>query len=160
MKTLLPQLIDTLLPIVITIVSLGITWLGKTLNTWLSTKVKNENFKLVIHRLGEVVSMVVLELQQTEVAALKLVMDESSEGGRKITKEEGDVLLQTALTKVKTYIGKDGLKLLCYVVGLKTDTDMDSFIVSRIEATIHSVKVQTPTLISCVAEPIKPQTTT
>lgn len=158
-KQLIGEAVNSLLPVIATVLSLGVAWLGKTLNSWLSTKVKNERFKLVIHRLGEVVSMVVLELQQTEVSALKLAVGESSEGGRKITKEEGEALLVTAVAKVKTYLGKDGLKLLCYVVGLKGEDDMNSFLISRIEATIHSVKSQTPALIKGIAEPIKIQPT-
>jgi hypothetical protein len=99
--------------------------------------------------------MVVLELQQTTVSDLKLALSESSEGGRKLTKHEGDVLIRQALLKVKMYLGDDGLKLLCYVVGLKTTYDLDSFIVSRIEATLHSVKLQSPTVLTTIAEPVK-----
>ena len=157
MQKLIGESINALLPVILTVLSLGIAWLGKTLNAWLSTKVKQERLQLVLRRMGEVVSTVVLELQQTEVAVLKTAIGEDSPGGRKITQEEGALLLSTALAKVKSYLGADGLKLLMYVLGLKDATSLDEFLTSHIEATIHTVKIDTPAVLS-VAEPIKPQT--
>lgn len=157
MQKLIDEFINALLPVILTVLSLGIAWLGKTLNAWLSTKVKQERLQLVLRRMGEVVSTVVLELQQTEVAVLKTAIGKDSPGGRKITQEEGALLLSTALAKVKSYLGADGLKLLMFVLGLKDETSLDEFLTSRIEATIHTVKINTPTVIS-TAEPIKPIT--
>lgn len=157
MKQLLLSSLDSILPIVATILSFGIAWLGKTINAWLSAKVKHERLQLVLRRLSEVVCTVVLELQQTEVAAFKTALEDGSPGGRKITKEEGQFLLETALLKVRSYFGVDGLKLLTYVLGLTSEKTLNDFLVSRIEATIHTVKNQSTTVLS---EPVKLQTST
>lgn len=156
-KQLIAEAVNALLPVIVTVLSLGVAWLGKTLNAWLSAKVKHERLQLVLRRMSEVVCTVVLELQQTEVAALKSALDEASPGGRKITKEEGSILLETALRKVRTYLGADGLKLLTYVLGLTDEKALDAFLVSRIEATLHTVKNQTMTTL---AESVKLQPTT
>lgn len=156
-KQLIAEAVNALLPIIVTVLSLGVAWLGKTLNAWLSAKVKHERLQLVLRRMSEVVCTVVLELQQTEVAALKTALEDGSPGGRKITKEEGQILLETALRKVRTYLGVDGLKLLTYVLGLTSEKALNDFLVSRIEATIHTAKNQTTTALS---EPVKLQTTT
>jgi hypothetical protein len=137
---LIAEAVNALLPIVVTVLSLGVAWLGKTLNAWLSAKVKHERLQLVLRRMGEVVFTVVLELQQTEVAVLKSTLENGSPGGRKITKEEGQLLLETALRKVRTYLGADGLKLLTYVLGITDEKNLNDFLVSRIEATIHNMK--------------------
>jgi len=155
-KQLIGEAVNVLLPIIATVLSLGIAWLGKTLNAWLGVKVKNERLRLVLRRMSEVICTVVLELQQTEVAVLKTALDDGSPGGRKITKEEGQILLETALRKVRTYLGVDGLKLLTYVLGFTGEKALNDFLVSRIEATIHTTKNQTTTAL---VEPVKLETT-
>ncbi|MFA5053373.1 MAG: hypothetical protein WC565_04905 [Parcubacteria group bacterium] len=156
-KQLITEAVNALLPIVVTVLSLGVAWLGKTLNAWIGAKVKNERLQLVLRRLSEVVCTVVLELQQTEVSALKTAIGDASQGGRKITKDEGQALLDAALVKVRTYLGIDGLKLLTYVLGLTSEKDLNEFLVSRIEATVHTAKNQGSMVF---AEPVKLQTTT
>jgi len=145
---LLADAVNALLPVIVTALSLGIVWLGKTLNAWLSAKVKHERLQLVLRRLSEVVCTVVLELQQTEVAELQKAFNATSPGGVKITKEEANALLTTALNRVRSYLGEDGLKLLMFVLGFTSETDVNHFLISRIEATLHTVKTQTPSVIS------------
>jgi hypothetical protein len=146
-KQLIDETVNALFPLVVTIFGLGVAWLGKTLNAWLVAKVKSERLQLVLRRLGEVISTVVLELQQTEVALLKTAVGESSPGGRKITSAEGAVLLKTALDKIRTYLGPEGLKLLKFVLGLANETTVNDFLVSRIEATIQTTKNQPMTVL-------------
>lgn len=152
MQQLLADATNALLPVVVTALSLGIAWLGKTLNAWITAKVSHERLQLVLRRLSEVVCTVVLELQQTEVAAIKAALDESSPGGLKITTAEARGLLETALSRVRTYLGADGLKLLMYVLGLTSERDLNNFLISRIEATLHTVKTQSSTILN---EPAK-----
>lgn len=147
LKQLIDETVNAILPLIVTIFGLGIAWLGKTLNALIVAKVKSERLQLVLRRLGEVVGTVVLELQQTEVALLKTAIGDSSPGGRKITSAEADKLLGTALSKVRVYLGPDGIKLLKYVLGLADETTVNEFLVSRIEATIQTTKNQPMTVL-------------
>lgn len=163
----LGQVIQALLPIVVTLLLAGIAWLGKRIDGWLAVKVENEYLEGVLRRLNETTWTVVLELQQTEVEALKAATDADGPGGRKITPEEAADLKQKALDKLKDYLGAKGLTLLAKVLGLSGDgldrylsgniesvvrTNKDAFVRSELEGGIN------PKITALLVEPLKSDT--
>lgn len=141
-QELLDQAISTVGPVLVTLLSAGVAWLGKSLNSYINAKVSNEKYRDALLRLNEVVSTVVLEIQQTEADAMKQVTSPDSPGGRKITKAEAKYLLDKARNNVKAYLGAKAVRDVRHVLGFpRGDSfEFDSFITSRIEANVQQVK--------------------
>ena len=103
MKEILPQLVQALIPLVIAIAS----WALYAASNWLQAHAKTEYQRGVLARLTEAVSTIVSETQQTTVEALKAA---AADG--KITAEEAAELKDGAISRVRGYLGKRGLKEL------------------------------------------------
>lgn len=132
MKEILPQLVQALIPLVIAIAS----WALYAASNWLQAHAKTEYQRGVLARLTEAVSTIVSETQQTTVEALKAA---AADG--KITAEEAAELKDGAISRVRGYLGKRGLKELETVF----DRDMiDKVIASKIEAEIAQMKLFSP----------------
>ena len=143
MDSLLWQLAnDYVLPALATLLGTALTLASLKLTTFLHRKVENETAQGVTVRLNETVLQVVLELEQTAVAEAKAAMDPKSEGGRRITGDEAARIRDTAISKVRSYLGPAGLALLVKVLGFGGDTATDDYIGSKVEATIHGLKLE------------------
>ncbi|MFA6118138.1 MAG: hypothetical protein WC729_29395 [Sphingomonas sp.] len=135
-------IIGALLPLLIT----GLTWVSKKLADLIGQKVKNEEVKGILARLDEIVFNVVKELMQTTVDAAKKKADE---GG--LPKEVADAAGKAALDKIKSYLGSEGLKLLGMVLGITDDAKLDEYLKTKIESTVHTVKLQRDASVSAGA---------
>lgn len=136
---ILGQVTTALLPIVATLITAGVAWLGKRIDTWLTAKIEHEYLQAASRRLNEATWTVVLEMQQTSVDALKAATAEDSPGGRSITKEEVIELRSIALAKLKTYLGPVGLQSVKKVLGVD-DSTLEEVLLGAIESTVRNNK--------------------
>lgn len=132
--TILPKLLEAVLPLL----GLLASWGAVELTKLIKAKTKNEALAGALTRLNDVVFGVVKELNQTIVAGLK---DANADG--KVTKEEADQIKANALAKVKSYIGPKGIDEILFVLGLKDESALDAFISSKVEAAVGDVKAST-----------------
>jgi len=132
-------LLAALLPVIATALTGIIALVGQRINAWLVAKVENERLEGVMTRLNGAVWTVVLELQQTEVDALKQATAPDSPGGRKITSEEAKGLGDKAMEKLKSYLGPKGLEVLRDVLGLNEGA-LDGYLRGVIESTVRTNK--------------------
>ena len=86
MSDLQTQLVAALVPVLATAITAIVAMLSKRLDAWLVTKIENEKLEKVTRRLSTVIWDVVLELQQTQVDAIKEVTSPTSPGGLRITR--------------------------------------------------------------------------
>lgn len=129
----------------------GLTYLSKLLVNLIGQKIKNEEVKGILQRLDAISFDVIKELMQVSVDAAKKKADE---GG--LPKEVAEAAGKAALDKIKSYLGPDGLEKLKAVLGFNTDpatadAKLDAFLTTKIEATVHSVKVQKAASVSAAA---------
>jgi len=158
-QNFLEQVISAIVPVLVTTLAAGVTYLGKTLNTYIASKVSNERYAGTLQRLNEVITTVVLEIQQTEVDAIKLVTSEASPGGRRITQEEAKYLASKARDRAKAYLGDNGIQGAMYVMGFGKDfRRFDDFLTSRIEASVQEQKRLKPATLmgTGVGDTIRP----
>lgn len=129
----------------------GLTWVSKLLVNLIAQKVKNEEVKGILQRLDTISFDVVKELMQVSVDAAKKAADDG-----KVPKEVAEAAGKAALDKIKSYLGPDGLEKLKAILGFNTDpatadAKLDSFLTTKIEATVHSVKMEKAASVSAAA---------
>ena len=130
----LAQLVQTMLPYILTILAAAMSWASVMVVQFIRTKVKNEQAAAILGRLNTETCTAAQEVWQTYVAAIK----EASEDG-KLTPEERRQALDEAVKKAKSYLGPKGLETLEKVIGPE---DLTAYIVSRIESAIAKGKAR------------------
>lgn len=101
----------------------------KKFTTWLSTKTSDAKLKAILSGASSVTEMVVEEVYQTYVESLK--------GKNAFDKEAQEKALVMAKEKVMTLLSTDVKDFLKYTYG-----DLETWVVSKIEATIYERKNQ------------------
>ena len=113
----------------------AITWALAKLASHIQASIQNQYLQGVLLRLDHAVVTVVKDLEQTVVDQIKAA---SVDG--KITADERRRIKRAALDLVKSYLGAKGLRVLGDVLGLSGGA-LDDFLGSRIEATVHDLRV-------------------
>jgi hypothetical protein len=131
---------DYLLPALASILGALITLGSGYLTAYIRRLHINAATKGILERLSDVVASVVLEMEQTAVAEVKAAMADDSDGGKSITKEEAERIKETAVSKVRSYLGPKGVALLMEVLGLKDRKAADELIGGMIEAEVRVLK--------------------
>lgn len=117
----------------------GIAWVFAKLGTWLKSKIKNETLANMMARFTEAIGNLVMEAEQTSVAAIKAAKDLNSPGGTKLTKEEAKQIKNEVLQKFKDLWGPKGLDILAKILGFDSE-GVEDFISSKIEALVSKEK--------------------
>lgn len=126
-QTLVPAMVEQLLPLVVTAMGLMATW---ALNS-LRRKLDSEAAGRALDSVERVVRAVVDELDQTLVPHIRRVSQDGV-----ITQEERNALRATAKTKILAALGKHGAREARRYFG-----DLDAFLDSLIEAKVRSARL-------------------
>ena len=118
---LLQQSIDLVTPLLMALVAYGV----HQASAWLKARTTNELAHGIISRLDEAIVEVVREMHQTAVAQLK----EAAADG-KLSKSEAGKIRDTAIAKVRSYLGPKGVAELQRIVG----PDIKAIIETKIES--------------------------
>ncbi len=133
-----PDVVMTIVAAVLPLLIATLSWASKKLADLIGQKVKNEEVRGILVRLDEIVLNVVKELMQTTVDAAKAAAEKDPDQWKKVADAAG----KAALDKIKSYLGPAGLKLLGAVLGITDDAKLDEYLKTKIEATVHTVKLQ------------------
>jgi hypothetical protein len=116
----------------------GIHWLGARAGELSHAKVKNERLRAALLRLEDAVVTAVKDVEQTLVVEYR----ELARDG-KLSREDRRRLKETAVRKVKTFLGSAGLKELGNVLDV-WELGVEDLIGAKVEATILDMKTATP----------------
>ena len=129
----------TALKILSPVLAAGLTWLAARLASLIRGRVANEALQGILLRVGDAVLTAVKELDQTVVAEIKA----TSVDGR-IEPGERQRIKDTAVAKVKGYLGAEGVEQMSRVLGIG-NASLDGFIGSKVEAAVHDLRRTDPT---------------
>lgn len=138
------DIISGLVPVLGSLLITVLTWGAVKLTQYIQAKTKNVLVQGILIRATDAVTTSVKEVSQVYVDAIK----EASADGV-LTKEEQARALELALFKAKQHLGPHGLQELLFVLGLSSKSPeapaaLDSFLTSRIEATVADLKPTVP----------------
>ena len=132
MERILPQLVDSLLPVLGSLLALLGAWLANEIRR----RVQSEHARGVMLRLVEATDAAVREVEQTVVPEVRAA---AADG--KITGEEAAKIRDAAVNRAKMYLGRRGIGELQRVI----DTDqLEAVIRGRVEAAVHGMKSEKP----------------
>lgn len=114
-------------------------WLSYRLASWIKAKTKNEQIAGMITRLGDSVSTLVKEAEQTLVSEMKRAKAKDSADGARLTTEEAAGVRLAVISKFRKLWGEKGIKEIEKVLGVNRDS-MTPFIESKIETAVHELK--------------------
>lgn len=109
-----------------------LTWAAAKLGAWIRTKVRNETAAGILDRLSQLAIIVVQEVEQTVVSALP---DRADKAALLVARDQ-------AITTLKSHLGEKGLRELMTVLGLKNDAAVDKILLSHIESSVLSLRMQ------------------
>lgn len=132
MKALLPQIVDSLAPLLVAV----LVFLFSRLSLAIQAKVKSERLRTVALTLTEVASDVVLEMEQNIVSKLR----RSSTDGRIDADEIAD-LKRIALGSFKQYLGTNGKAAALKAFGFAHEEELDAMLSSKLEAEVAKMRV-------------------
>ena len=118
--------------------AVAIHWLGARAGELIQAKVKNERLRAALLRLEDAVVTAVKDVEQTLVVEYR----ELARDG-KLSREDRRRLKETAVRKVKTFLGSAGLKELGNVLDV-WELGVEDLIGAKVEATILDMKKATP----------------
>lgn len=131
MKELLPQVVDTLAPLLLAIT----TFVFSRLGLLIADKVKSERLRTIGLHLNATASDVVLELEQNAVARMR----EASTDGRIDPSEIAD-LKRDALNNLKRYLGTRGKADALKAFGFKNEEELEDLLRAKLEAEVAKMK--------------------
>lgn len=132
------QILTALSPVIATVLTALLSWIGMKLAQLINARVKNERVRGILLRLDDAAITAVNDVQTRTVAALK----EASADGTLTTDDIIKVKSQ-ALAAAKMHLGEDGLQEMKAVLGL-TGSDIDAAISSRVEAKVSNDATMAP----------------
>jgi hypothetical protein len=109
-----------------------LTWAAARLGAWIHSKVRNETTAGVLDRLGQLAINVVQEVEQTVVSALP---DRADKAALLAARDQ-------ALATLRSHLGEKGLRELMTVFGLKDDDAVVRLLLSYIESSVLTLKMQ------------------
>ena len=125
--------------------AMGVHWLGTRAGDLLQAKMRlaqatidSERLSAALLRLEDAVVTAVKDIEQTLVAEYRRL---SADG--KLSREDRRRLKETAVRKVKTFLGSAGLKELGNVLDV-WELSVEDLIGAKVEATILDMKTATP----------------
>ncbi len=130
LSSLAPTLATALFTVVAALIGLAADALRK--------KLKSERALNVLDKLEHLTTDVVIEAEQTTVADLKAV------NTGPLTAEDGKQVAADVLAKLKTHLGAAGIKDAVAALGLPSESQLDSVLSSKIEATVASMPAAPP----------------
>lgn len=127
----LVQVLDALAPLAVTLVSVLAGWVA----VHLKAKFASETGSNIVDKVTKLASSVVLEIEQTGVAALR---DAAADG--KITALEAENAKDLALTKLRSHLGEKGKTEILSAFGFKDQAQLDAWLTSMLEAELVKAK--------------------
>ena len=131
---LLTIIIQVLVPVLLTALGTVVVALANNISQYLKQKANSNLLNRYIDTLNDIVFDVVMSLNQTTVAQLKLA---STDG--KLTAEEVNIISSKALESVKTILGIRGIEILKIAF-----EDIDALIANKIERAVVEAKALLP----------------
>ncbi len=117
-----------------------VTWLLGILGIGMSFVMrqiwKNARLLEVMTRLGHAVRDAVNDVFQTYISELRRA---NADG--KLTDEEKAIAKQMAIERAKVFLGRKGIKVLLYSLGMKQET-LDTFLGGQVESEIRKQKLE------------------
>jgi len=114
-----------------------IGWIAVKLNSFLSTKIKNETLAGVVARFSDSVFVAVKKVNQTLRDEIVAAKKPGSAGGSKITPEEASKLRAAVWEELKSeYGGMVGLSKVLGILKLE-EASLAKWVDNRIEAAVH-----------------------
>jgi hypothetical protein len=130
-SSLLTQILDAAVPLVVTLVGILFSWLTATIRS----KVKSEQARGMLLRLSEQARDVVLELEQSVVTKLREL---SADG--KLDASDVKLLNAQALDSLKAQLGKKGRADALKVLGFKDEAELEQVLRVKLEAEVAKAK--------------------
>lgn len=130
-QTPLQQIVDALVPLVVTLVGLLFSWLTATIRS----KVKSEQARGVLLRLSEQARDVVLELEQTWAGQLRTAAKDG-----KLDATEVAELKHAALANLKGYLGERGRDEALKVLGFQDEAELENLLRAKLEAEVAKLR--------------------
>lgn len=127
----LQQIINALVPLVVTLVGLLFSWLTMVIKS----KIQGEWARGVLLRISEQARDVVLELNQDEVALLR---EQAKDG--KLDAGDVDRLKELALLKLKAHLGQNGRAEALKALGFKDEAELERVLRAKLEAEVAKFK--------------------
>lgn len=118
--------------------AMGAHWLGARAGDLIQAKVKNERLRAALLRLEDAVVTAVKDVEQTLVVEYRALARDG-----KLSREDRRRLKETAVRKVKTFLGSAGLKELGNVLDV-WEMSVEDLIGAKVEATILDMKKAAP----------------
>lgn len=118
--------------VAVPVVALFLAWASAHVPGWIATKVKNAKVAGVLERLTALAFTVVQEVQQTVVSKLGDTADAAALLAAR----------DQALATLKSHLGDKGLQEIEDVLGLKDQDAVIKLLISFIESSVHSLKLQ------------------
>ncbi len=109
-----------------------LTWGAAHFGAWIRSKVRNDTVAGVLDRLSQLAFNVVQEVQQTVVSSLP---DKANKAALLVARDQ-------ALATLRSHLGEKGLRELMIVLGLKDDDAVVKLLLSYIESSVLTLKMQ------------------
>jgi hypothetical protein len=134
LATVAPQVIDILLPLLLTVLA----WASIRLAQFIRAHTNNVRVQGVLLRLNDAVLTTVGAVEQTVVVAAK-----ASCAGGKLSPDAAAKIKQAALDALKSHLGKRGLDEVAGIIGIDSSA-FDVFLSTRIEAAVGKLPESAP----------------
>lgn len=136
------EILTTLAQAAVPVLAAFLSWMSIRLTRWLKEKAHSEMTQRTITKTNESILTLVREAEQTLVQAIKEAKDETSPGGRKMTKEEACLIKNKVIARFKRLWGPEGIGELIKVLGIE-DKAFEKYIEAKVEETVHTEKQRT-----------------
>lgn len=134
MKEQLAQLgtdvVRILSPFIVATLTAILGFIGVRINQWIASKTKNEKMQAVVQRATSTMIDAVKEVSQTFLGAIKSP-----------SKEDFIKARDLALSTVKSHLGIQGRVELQTVLGLESPADLEKYLGTLLESTVHDLKI-------------------
>lgn len=136
MKDALLSLLFQLSPLLLTAITAGLTWLLTWAGTYFKVRAASSKLAGIMVRVDELALAIVHDLE----SGLKAELERARADGV-ITPEEGRILKEAALKRLKTSLGEHGLAALQAALGLAAGP-LETFLSGKLEAGVAAVSAQ------------------
>lgn len=136
------EITATIAELMVPILTALLAWVSVRVTAFIKAKVDNQVYQNMLTRLADSVFTLVREAEQTLVAEVKRARADSSPGGVKLTKEEGDRIKAAVLSKFKHLWGPAGIAELMRILGF-SDGTFEDYLSAKIEEAVN-VEKRTP----------------
>lgn len=136
MAAMAPELAIQLLQLLGPVAISALTWAAGQLAAFFAAKTKNQNIGTAINMGNDAAVTVVSQLEQTLVATLK-----AKSGQGTLTGKDIEEVQKAALDNMRSYLGPNGLALICKALGIKNDDkELGAWLAGKVQAAVYSMR--------------------